>query len=308
MSTGQGPAHGSGQGAGHGSGRPVELRHLRAFLAVADAGNVTRAAAALGLTQPAVSRTLAALEQHLGVRLVDRSTHHLALTPEGVVFRDKAAAAVAAFDEAVDSGGLRHWPLRLGHAWSALGPYTTPLLRSWQERYPQTPLELLRIDDRTAGLTRGEVDAALLRGPVDTPGLVTEVLFDEDRVAAVTADGPLAVHRTLRLADLADGTIVLNTVSGTTTVDLWPPHARPAATLTVANTDDWLTAIAAGRGSGVSAASTAAMHPHAGVAYRPLVDAPTVPLLLARRDAPGHPALPKLAALAREIIGEDAPG
>ncbi|MET4640381.1 LysR family transcriptional regulator [Streptomyces sp. NBC_01724] len=291
-----------------GQGRSVELRHLRAFLAVADAGNVTRAAAALRLTQPAVSRTLAALEQHLGVRLVDRSTHHLALTPEGVVFRDKAAAAVAAFDEAVDSGGLRNWPLRLGHAWSAFGPYTTPLLRGWQERYPETPLELLRIDDRTAGLTRGEVDAALLRGPVDAPGLVTEVLFSEDRVAAVTADGPLAAHATLRLADLADGTVVLNTVSGTTTVDLWPPHARPAATLTVANTDDWLTAIAAGRGSGVSVASTADMHPHTGVAYRPLVDAPTVPLLLARRDAPGHPALPKLAAMAREIIGEDIAG
>ncbi|MFF3788538.1 LysR family transcriptional regulator [Streptomyces sp. NPDC001981] len=291
-----------------GQGRSVELRHLRAFLAVADAGNVTRAAAALRLTQPAVSRTLAALEQHLGVRLVDRSTHHLALTSEGVVFRDKAAAAVAAFDEAVDSGGLRNWPLRLGHAWSAFGPYTTPLLRGWQERYPETPLELLRIDDRTAGLTRGEVDAALLRGPVDAPGLVTEVLFSEDRVAAVTADGPLAAHATLRLADLADGTVVLNTVSGTTTVDLWPPHARPAATLTVANTDDWLTAIAAGRGSGVSVASTADMHPHTGVVYRPLVDAPTVPLLLARRDAPGHPALPKLAAMAREIIGEDIAG
>ena len=55
----------------------------------------------------------------------------------------------------------------------------------------------------------------------------------------------------------------------------------------------------------MSAVSTADMHPHAGVAYRPLVDAPTVPLLLARRDAPGHPALPKLAAMAREIIGED---
>ncbi|MBK3589304.1 LysR family transcriptional regulator, partial [Streptomyces sp. MBT57] len=58
-------------------------------------------AAHLGLTQPAVSRTLAALERHLGLRLVDRSTHHLALTPEGVAFRDKAAAAVAAFDEAL---------------------------------------------------------------------------------------------------------------------------------------------------------------------------------------------------------------
>ncbi|MFI8812673.1 MULTISPECIES: LysR family transcriptional regulator [unclassified Streptomyces] len=289
------------------SGRPVELRHLRAFLAVADEGNVTRAAARLRLTQPAVSRTLAALEKHLGVRLVDRSTHHLALTPEGVAFRDKAAAAVAAFDEALDSGRLRHWPLRVGHAWSAFGPYTTPLLRAWQERYPDTPLELLRIDDRTAGLTRGEVDAALLRGPVDAPGLVTEVLFTEERVAAVAADGPLAAYVSLSLADLAGAgrTVVLNTVSGTTALDLWPPHARPASTLTVANTDDWLTAIAAGRGSGVSGASTAGMHPHAGVAYRPLHDAPPLPVLLARRDAPGHPALPKLAALAREIVGGD---
>ncbi|MCX5110250.1 LysR family transcriptional regulator [Streptomyces sp. NBC_00378] len=291
--------------SGQSAGRGIEVRHLRAFLAVADEGNVTRAADRLRLTQPAVSRTLAALERHLGIRLVDRSTHHLVLTPEGVAFRDKAAAAVAAFDEALDPGGLRHWPLRLGHAWSAFGPYTTPLLRRWQELYPQTSLELLRIDDRTAGLTRGEVDAALLRGPVEAPGLVTEVLFDEDRVAAVAADGPLADRATLRLADLADETVVLNTVSGTTTVDLWPPGGRPTATLTVANTDDWLTAIAAGRGVGVSAASTAGMHPHSGVAYRPLVDAPSVPVLLARRDVPGHPALPALTALVHEILRQD---
>ncbi|MFF8695077.1 LysR family transcriptional regulator [Streptomyces sp. NPDC015144] len=288
--------------SGESTGRGIEVRHLRAFLAVADEGNVTRAATRLHLTQPAVSRTLAALERHLGTRLVDRSTHHLALTPEGVVFRDRAAAAVAAFDEALDPGGLRRWPLRLGHAWSAFGPYTTPLLRRWQERYPRTPLELLRIDDRTAGLTRGEVDAALLRGPVEAPGLVTELLFEEDRVAAVATDGPLAARATLRLADLRGETVVLNTVSGTTTVELWPPGGRPSATLTVANTDDWLAAIAAGRGVGVSGASTASMHPHPGVAYRPLTDAPPVPVLLARRDAPGHPALPDLLALAHEVV------
>ncbi|NEA08688.1 LysR family substrate-binding domain-containing protein, partial [Streptomyces sp. SID10692] len=207
-----------------------------------------------------------------------------------------------AFDEAVGPGRPGPRPLRLGHAWSAFGPYTTPLLRAWQERYPGTPLELLRIDDRTAGLTRGEVDAALLRGPVEAPGLVTEVLYTEVRVAAVTADGPLARRESLALADLAGGPVVLNPVSGTTTVELWPPHTRPAATLTVGNTDDWLTAIAAGRGSGVSTTSTAVLYPHAGVAYVPLDDAPGVPVLLARRDAPGHPALPRLAALAREII------
>ncbi|MFD8690541.1 LysR substrate-binding domain-containing protein [Streptomyces sp. NPDC059651] len=302
---GHGPDGNAGRNAGN-TGRGIEIRHLRAFLAVADEASITRAAARLRLTQPAVSRTLAALESRLGIRLVDRSTHHLDLTREGVAFRDKAAAAVAAFDEALDPGGLRRWPLRLGHAWSAFGRYTTPLLRTWQERYPQTPLELRRIDDRTAGLTRGEVDAALLRGPVEAPGLVTEVLYEEERVAAVAADGPLASRTTLRLADLATGTVVLNTVSGTTTPGLWPAGGRPVATLTVANTDDWLAAIAAGRGTGVSGASTAAMHPHAGVTYRPLVDAPALPVLLARRDAPGHPALADLAALAREIVARDA--
>ncbi|MEU5657178.1 LysR family transcriptional regulator [Streptomyces sp. NPDC047737] len=297
----------TGQGAGT-SGRGIEIRHLRAFLAVADEGSVTRGAARLGVTQPVASRTLAALERHLGVRLVDRSTHHLALTPEGVAFRDKAATAVGAFEEALDPGRLRHWPLRLGHAWSAFGPYTTPLLRAWQQRHPGTPLELLRIDDRTAGLTRGEVDAAVLRGPVDTPGLVTEVLFTETRVAAVAADGPLARRASLSLADLTADAVVLNTVSGATTLALWPPHAAPAATLAVANTDDWLTAIAAGRGNGVSGASTAQMHPHAGVVYLPLDDAPPLPVLLARREGPGHPALPRLAALAREIVAREQPG
>ncbi|WP_107484319.1 LysR family transcriptional regulator, partial [Streptomyces sp. NRRL B-24572] len=225
----------------------IELRHLRCFLAIAEETSLTRAAARLHLTQPAVSRTLAALEQHLGARLVDRSTHHLALTAEGRAFQDRAAAALAAFDAAVDPARLRHRPLRLGHAWSAFGPYTTPLLRRWRRAHPDTPLELLRIDDRTAGLARGEVDAALLRGAVDAPGLVTEELATEDRVAALPDDHPLAGRPRLVLGDLADETVVLNTVSGTTTLSLWPATARPAATLTVANTDDWLTAIAAGR-------------------------------------------------------------
>ncbi|MFF5762959.1 LysR family transcriptional regulator [Streptomyces tanashiensis] len=280
----------------------IELRHLRCFLAIAEEASLTRAAARLHLTQPAVSRTLAALEQHLGARLVDRSTHHLALTAEGRAFQDRAAAALAAFEAAVDPARLRHRPLRLGHAWSAFGPYTTPLLRRWQRAHPETPLELLRIDDRTAGLARGEVDAALLRGAVEAPGLVTAELTTEMRVAALPADHPLADRARLALDDLAGETVVLNTVSGTTTLSLWPAAARPAATLTVANTDDWLTAIAAGRGIGVSSASTAALHPHPGVSYRPLPEAPPLPVVLAWRDAFPHPATGALVTMAREIV------
>ncbi|WP_327236082.1 LysR family transcriptional regulator [Streptomyces sp. NBC_01317] len=281
----------------------IELRHLRCFLAIAEESSLTRAAARLHLTQPAVSRNLVALEKHLGVRLAERSTHHLALTAEGRAFRERAAAAVAAFDDALDAGRLRRRPLRLGHAWSAFGPYTTPLLRRWEREHPETPLELLRIDDRTAGLIRGEVDAALLRGPavLGTPGLVTELLFTEPRVAAVPADGPLAARPTLTLADLASQRILVNTVSGTTTPSLWPPEAGPVTTVTVANTDDWLTGIAAGRGVGVSSASTADMHPHPGVAYRPLPDAPPLQVFLAWREGAAHPATQDLATLAWQL-------
>ena len=93
----------------------VELRHLRCFLAIAEEANITRAAAVLHVGQPALSRTLRQLEEHLGVRLVDRSTHHLHLTEAGSAFRVRAASAVAAVDDALDPVRVGTWPLRLGH-------------------------------------------------------------------------------------------------------------------------------------------------------------------------------------------------
>ncbi|AJC56567.1 LysR family transcriptional regulator [Streptomyces sp. 769] len=281
----------------------IELRHFRCFLAIADTLSVTRAAERLHLTQPAVSRTLRQLEDTLDVRLVERSTHHLALTPDGLAFRDQAALAVAAFDRALTYGRRSGWPLRLGHAWSAAGADTTTLLRRWREEHPETPLELLRVDDRTAGLARGDVDAALLRGDVDAPGLITEQLTTEPRVVGLPADDPLAARPALSLADLATRTIALNTVSGITTLDLWPADARPSSTITIGNTDDWIAAITGGRAVGVTTTATAGMHPHPAMAYVPLTDAPPVPVVLARRAGPGHPRIPDLIALAHEVMG-----
>ncbi|WP_327351269.1 LysR family transcriptional regulator [Streptomyces sp. NBC_01304] len=282
----------------------IELRHLRAFLAIAEEGNVTRAATRLHVGQPALSRTLRQLESHLGARLVDRSTHHLELTAEGRTFREKAAAALAAVETALDPDGLRSWPLRLGHTWAALGDHTIPLLRRWDETHPGTPLELLRIDDRAAGLTQGKVDAALLRGAVTSAGLRTELLLMEERMVVVPTDSPLAALPRVTLADLAAYPIALNTVSGTTTPALWPPTARPTSTIEVTNTDEWLMAIAAGRAVGVTTSATASNHAHPSLVYRPLADAPTVPVVLAWRDGLGHPAIADLVALAHEVIAK----
>ena len=282
----------------------AELRHLRALVAIADEGNVTRAAARLHLTQPALSRTLAQLEAHLGVRLVERSTHHLELTAAGRLFHHRARAALSAVDEVLDPARAATWPLRLGHAWSGLGRHTTVLLRTWSEAHPEVPLELLRIDDRVAGLAQGRVDAAVVREPITLPGVRTAWLFAEKRVAAVPSDSPLAERASLTLADLATNPVAVNTVSGTTTVGLWPEGARPRTTVEVANTDDWLAAIAAGRAVGVTTSATVETHPHTAVAYLPLTGTPDVDVHLAWRDPPTHPAVAELLALLTTVAGD----
>ncbi|GAA4946288.1 LysR family transcriptional regulator [Actinoplanes utahensis] len=281
----------------------AELRHLRAFLAIAAEGNITRAATRLHVTQPALSRTLRQLETHLGVGLVDRSTHHLDLTPAGRAFRDRAAAAVAAVDDVLDPARAGSWPLRLGHTWSALGEHTTTLLRAWQQAHPDIPLRLLRIDDRSAGLLQGRTDAAVLREPGDIPGVRTELLTTEERVAAVPTASTLAARARLSLADLTGWRIAINTVTGTTSLDLWPPGAAPAATVEVANTDDWLLAIAAGDTAGVTSTATAVMYPHPAITYLPLTGAAPISLHVAWRPPAAHPAVPALVTLLKDLFG-----
>ena len=285
----------------------VELRHLRALLAIAEEGSITAAAARLRVGQPALSRTLRALERHLGVRLVDRSTHHLHLTAAGVAFRARAEAAVAAVDAALDPGRIGVWPLRLGHAWSALGDRTGELLRRWHAAHPDTPLELVRVESRDGGLAAGAVDAALVRGPVTAARM--RWLRAEPRAAAVPVESPLADRSVVTLADLAAYPVVVNPVSGTTTAELWPPGDRPS-TVPVGSTEEWLAAIAAGRGVGISSSATALLHGFPGVAFVALGAAPGLPvpdldLAIAWNDPPTHPMVSDLVALAVATV---APG
>jgi len=276
---------------------------LRAFLAIAAEGTITRAAARLHVTQPALSRTLRQLEAHLGARLIDRSTHHLRLTAAGHAFQPRAAAAVTAVDEALDPARAGTWPLRLGHAWSALGEHTTPLLRRWKQEHPDTPLQLLRVDDRTAGLDRGTVDVAVIRGEANLPAEVNTVaLLLEPRVAAVAVDSPLTAKARLTLHDLVATSIAVNTIAGTATLGLWPADDTPDDTIEVANTDDWIAAVAAGHAVGVTTTATATTYPNPAVAYIPLIDVPAVTVYLAWKQPPSHPAVPDFIALARRLI------
>jgi len=284
----------------------VELRHLRAFAAIAQEGSVTAAAHVLGVTQPALSRTLSSLENHLGVRLFDRSTRAVVLSVHGQALLPRVLIALAAVDDVLDAAVT--WPLRVGHAWSGAGPYTSQILQEWARARPDVPATVRRVDDRLAGLTRGLSDVAFLRGRVTDPGLHSEPLYSEPRTAVLPTTHPLAGRPALDLADLAGDALVVNDVTGTASPALWPAGGpRPRVALRVGTVEDWLIAIAAGQGVGVTAASTAQLHARPGVVFVPLPDAPPMPVAVAWRIGAGHPARADFARTAQDVVRRLSP-
>ncbi|MGZ7087223.1 MAG: LysR family transcriptional regulator [Ilumatobacteraceae bacterium] len=290
----------------------VELRHLRCFLAIVDEGNITRAAQRLHLSQPALSRALAQLERSLGVVLIDRSTHHLTLTEAGSTFAVTAREAVEHVDEAIASISTSVPPLRFGHSWSS-STHAAAIVRAWRSEFPDRRLRFLRSDERIAGLSGGHVDVALVRGPITDPSIRCAVVDNERRLAVVPADHLLAGKPQVALADLAGETLIVNSIAGTTTLDLWPQPPRPTIGADLTTIDDWLLAVATSTGVGVTPASTATLHPHPDVRYIPIHDAPTVPLVLAWPRHRSHPHTAAFVAVARRALetargGPKAPG
>ncbi|MFJ5121294.1 LysR family transcriptional regulator [Kitasatospora sp. NPDC088548] len=268
----------------------VELRHLRALAAIGDEGTITDAAIALGISQPALSRTLDQLERRLGTRLVERTTRRLALTEAGTRLWEHAHRILNQLDDALAEATARPRPLRVAFAWAALGRHTVPLLRAWREQHPDTPVQVLSHDDPEAALRRGEADAAFLRTkPAADTGLAVLALVREARLAAVHDGHPLAGRDGVRLADLADQPVVLCATAATTGADLWPTARRPY-TFAVPGVAEWLTAIATGEAVGVTAEGTGHSHPHPGIRYLPLTDADPVTVYLVRPRTPTHPA------------------
>ena len=280
----------------------VEVRHLRVLVALAEEGTFTDAAIRLGLSQPAVSRALARFEAIAGVRLVQRNTRSLSLTPAGQACYDAAVTALPAFDAVLRAARGQVRPLRLGYAWAAFGRHTSAVLRGWREEYPQVPLEVHRVDERSAGLRTGLVDVTVRRGEVTDPGVRVEPILDEGRMAALPVGSPLAGRSELTLADLAHEVIALAPGIGTTTLELWPPQARPTRAVEVTNTDEWLLAIASGEAVGVTPEATQTQHPHPGVRFVPLTGVPDLTVSLVWRPDRPHPAIADFVALVRRRV------
>jgi LysR family hydrogen peroxide-inducible transcriptional activator len=189
------PVRGAGGGAG--PVRTPTVAQLRAFAAVADHRHFREAAAAIGTSQPALSGAVAALEETLGVQLVERTTRKVIITPLGERVAEHARrifASLHALAEEVDAARRPFTgPLHLGVI-PTVAPYLLPaVLRLVRDSYPE--LQLHVHEERTGslleGLSAGRLDLLLLALPVGG-GLLQIPLFDEDFVLITSPGHPLA--------------------------------------------------------------------------------------------------------------------
>ncbi len=278
----------------------LELRHLRCLVAIIDSGTFTDAAIDLGISQAAVSRSLSALEQVLGVRLLHRTSRAIGLTAAGVRVLAQARHVLAAADNLVVEATTGHTRLRIGHAWSAMGRHTREFQRRWAAAYPAVELQLIRTNSATGGLAEGLCDIAVLRAAVDDRRFASAIVGYERRYCALAADDPWAGRRYIKLREIPQRTLLIDPRTGTTTPDLWPAESRPR-THETRDIDDWLAIIAAGDGIGITPEGTTAQYRRDGVVFRPLRDAPPIAVQVIWERNDPHPSTRAAVDLLSEL-------
>ncbi|MER5265601.1 LysR family transcriptional regulator [Actinosynnema sp. NPDC002837] len=293
----------------------MDLRHLRAAVAVADHLHFGRAAAALGLAQPPLSQTVKALETELGVALFHRDTRNVHVTRAGEAFVADARAALSMVDAAARraraAGRGEEGSLSIGMVGSSVLHPLPMIIREFRARYPAVALSfsVLPTVPQVERLRAAALDVGLLRPPLPGPSDDLELVpvSREPLVAVVPNDHRLAGRRRVHVRSLAGEPFVL-----------FPRHLGPGLhdeitalcrrggfTPEVAQEAVQMPTIvglvAAGCGVSIVPGSSAAQ-PRPEVAFLPL--SPTVRLvdLAIALPVPNHsPAAANFTALARDL-------
>jgi DNA-binding transcriptional LysR family regulator len=194
---------------------PFELRHLVYFREVARRLHFRKAAEALSIAQPALSRQIAQLEAALGVRLFARSSRRVELTPAGAALVERiepvlsSLLRVPADMKAVAEGQVGR--LRVAFTGLAMATVLPDILRGFHRRFPGIRLELNEspTSAQVAALQAGEIDCGFFHPDAPTPGIGVTLLLREPNGVLLPSDHPLRARRPLRLRDLESTPFVL---------------------------------------------------------------------------------------------------
>jgi len=187
----------------------LDLRLVRYFTAVAEHRHFGRAAEALHITQPSLSRQIRRLEQQLSACLLERTPQGSRLTEAGEVFLPRAKALLRSAEQATALTRAAAEPSRITIGYST-AIIVTPAVRELRGRFPDADVRTVYIEwaDRRTALPELKVDALVTRLPFPTDGAHVTVLYDEPRVLVVPVDHRLAGKESVTLDDIAEEPLI----------------------------------------------------------------------------------------------------
>jgi DNA-binding transcriptional LysR family regulator len=170
---------------------------LSAFVAVAEHGHFSKAAAHLGISPPTLTQAIRALEEHLGVRLLNRTTRSVSLTTAGEQLLHHMQPVLGAIDDALDAmNSFRDNPrgtLRLSIVRAAAITIIAPLVPAFLREYPDIALEIVT-DDSDADIVHERIDAGIRVGEWIEKDMIAVRIFDEYRMLTVASPEYIAKH------------------------------------------------------------------------------------------------------------------
>ncbi|GAA0594480.1 LysR family transcriptional regulator [Streptomyces crystallinus] len=243
----------------------LDLRKLRYFVAVAEHRHFGRAAQALFIAQPVLSRQIRAFEQELGCELFTRSTRSVELTPAGSRLYDEASKITTTVEVALRRVyEAQRGRQRLVVAFSP-GLHVSHAIRTFTASHPEVEIDVfpLRWWERDTPLRDGRAHVAYLRRPFDDTGLHTVPIGHETKVACLPVTHPLAARSALTSADLDDEPIL------------------DARTRRTSSLEEKFELIASGQAVALVPVSIARSYSRPELVYLPVIDTPPVETCLA---------------------------
>jgi DNA-binding transcriptional LysR family regulator len=201
----------------------VEIRQLRAFVAIAESGTFTAGALRVHVTQAAISMQIRQLETEIGAKVFVRAPRHVILTEAGEQLLRRARHILrehdAALDEIAELAGAERGRLRIGSASAMVLTEQLPsILKDLRKQHPAAEISVTSGTSEVLvdQILAGEVDLAFVSLPVDVRGIKTERLSDDQLVAIASPHHKLAKQRTISAFTLAGERLILGERGGNT--------------------------------------------------------------------------------------------
>ena len=219
----------------------MEIRQLRAFVAIAESGTFTAGAMRVHVTQAAISMQIRQLETEIGAKVFVRAPRHVILTEAGEQLLRRARHILrehdAALDEIAELAGAERGRLRIGSASAMVLTEQLPtILKELRKQHPAAEIAVTSGTSEVLvdQILAGEVDVAFVSLPVDERGIKTERLSDDQLVAIGSPQHKLAKQRTVSAYTLAGERLILGERGGNTRRLIDQFFAQAGATLRVA--------------------------------------------------------------------------